>query len=148
MDYNSIANELMDQEIMKEGWSAPTLSIWLRDACKCVYCGQDMLKSRAIAYHGYCLDHLLPKRKYAELAQADWNTVLACRQCNGVKARWDPNTEGGETIYSRGKALSVQDSQRIELIERCRRYITDRRAELETIFSGQKQLIHRVLPPI
>jgi len=60
------AHQLMSLDSMKDGWSAPTLAIFLRHECKCVYCSCDLLQSRDMAYYWYCMDHLLPKGKYPD----------------------------------------------------------------------------------
>jgi hypothetical protein len=144
MDSNAISTELIQHEDMK-GWSAATLSIWLRDSCRCVYCDQNMLESRLITYHASCLDHLLPKSIYTEIpVEADWNLVLACQQCNILKGRWDPNTEG-ERLYFAG-ILGTQD--RRKMIERVKLRIRQSLADLQKIFEEQKKRINEVVSSV
>src|SRR5215831_13655747 len=96
------------------------LEIWLRDECRCVYCGRNLLQDRDITYFFYCYDHLLPKEKekYAALRTETWNKVLACRACNSWKSTFDPA----------GEDVPATEEYKDKLIERAKKYIQERRS--------------------
>ena len=99
-DYVAIAAELRKQPPLKH-WGEQDLPRWLRDGCKCAYCGRDLLESFETAYYNSAYDHLLPKSTYKALESNDLNLVLCCWPCNKMKATWDANN------WSRGGARQV-----------------------------------------
>lgn len=138
-----VARELMNSEFMKGEWYEGTLASWLRQGCKCAYCDCNLLSSRDAAYFGWCNEHILPKSQYPALADSEWNTVLACRPCNQLKARWDPNgEESGERVYTTG---ALTQEQAATLIGRVRTRIQDRRKVIELRFQQQRSAIENAL---
>jgi HNH endonuclease len=116
-------------------WAPRVREIWLRDECKCVYCARDMIENREIAYFFSSMDHLLPVHKYKDLKDQFWNQVLACRNCNGLKGRFDPAKNG----------IPKDEEHRPELIEHAREYIARRKKELEAVFVVEKQMLEDAL---
>jgi len=136
---DAVAHELMRNDFMKGEWAEPTLACWLRYECRCAYCGCDMLQSRAGAFHGYSLDHILPKGKYPTLERSEWNMALACSLCNRIKGRWDPNN-CGEPLYT-GEPLKEEQVQ--ELIGRASDYV--KRKDLDPRFQQLQSAIRDAL---
>jgi hypothetical protein len=151
MDAELLALRTRAQEIIKNNpsmhaWADLTLAIWLREGCKCIYCGRDMLQDRDVAYNWQCLEHVLPKGKYPQLANCEDNWVLACNPCNAFKYAWDPNKQSrdGRQIVD-DHATSVTPEQRSELIARASRYVRSRRTPLESQFVDEKAAIKAAL---
>ena len=144
MDYLHIAEDLVRKEFMKQ-WDPPTLAIWLRDGCRCAYCGKDMLACRDTASFGSSIDHLLPKAKYPELEHVSWNCLLACSGCHARKQDWDPNlAEGYSPVYVRsGRALA--DPDRYELVTRTRSYLSTQKLPEKANFEKERDLLLRTL---
>jgi HNH endonuclease len=141
MDHTSLAAELIKNPVLKTSWSRETLAVWLRDQCKCVYCGKYALESYDMAYHGASVDHLLPRSDYRELENTEWNQVLACRACNCIKRDWDPNkNDDGTLVYVSGRE-TISDEQRSGLIRRAREYIQKTRAIRQKHFESERDLI-------
>lgn len=116
------------------GWGPKpvlNLEIWLRDECRCTYCGMDFLQSRDIMYFFYHYDHLLPVSLYPNFADATWNKVLACHACNVLKGHFDPSADGI------GRGEECRDS----LIVRVRKYLEEKRQPLQTRFVDEVRLI-------
>jgi 5-methylcytosine-specific restriction endonuclease McrA len=140
MDHKLIAAELMQNPIFKtSSWSALALTVWLRDNCKCVYCGKNMLESYDIAYHSESINLLLPKFWYPQVKDKDWNNVLTCRECNCIKRSWDPNRYGS-ALYIVGNK-SISDENRSQLITRASEYIRNERTKRQSLFELERELI-------
>ncbi len=125
MTYEEIAENLRNNECLKH-WRLLWLVVWLRDGCRCVYCGKDMIECYETTYYTYAHDHLLPKSDYPELESTEWNLVLSCSACNTIKSTFDPNrytSDGSEQtpIYQQGQAPTEPD--RAVLLQRARDYI-------------------------
>ena len=87
----------------------------------------------------YDIDHLLP-RKYTELLHAEWNLVLSCRACNGLKSNFDP----------RGSLIPTA-ANRESFLTNARAYISRKRDEATKHFELEKALLrstHREVPTI
>ena len=59
-----VARRLMQEYSALSKWGDETLAIWLRDSCRCVYCGVDMLQSRQHISNLQHREHLLPACDY------------------------------------------------------------------------------------
>ncbi len=144
MDYLHIAEDLVRKEFMKQ-WDPQTLAIWLRDGCRCAYCGKDMLACRDTVSFGSSIDHLLPIASYPELADVSWNCLLACAACHARKQDWDPNTSDGYSpVYARG-SQTLADPDRYELVTRARSYLTTQKLPEKANFEKERDLILRTL---
>ncbi len=139
-NYLLIAQGVLQDESVKQEWSAAAIAGWMRDGLVCVYCGRDMLESYDVVYHGYATDHLLPVSKYPELDSQAWNLVLACRACNSFKLAYDPNDP---PIYIPGQQLTLE--VRSELLDRAKKYIKEKRQHREMRFQKEKQAIQRAV---
>lgn len=142
MTYRELAQGMKQNEALSQ-WGMPDIMIWLRDNCRCVYCGNDMLHSYETSRLEYEYDHLLPHCRYPELdvtwddtewkVAAAWvtrNIVLACRTCNRIKLQHDSNIcdfDGNKLtpVYQKGQVLSSEG--RRELIGRAKRFIARKR---------------------
>jgi hypothetical protein len=144
MDYLHIAEDLVRKEFMKQ-WDARTLAIWLRDGCRCAYCGKDMLSCRDTVIFGSSLDHLLPIAKYPELDQVSWNSLLACAACHSRKQNWDPNTADGYSPVYVKDGRAPADPDRYELVTRARSYLTSQKLPEKANFEKERDLILRTL---
>jgi 5-methylcytosine-specific restriction endonuclease McrA len=136
-----VACDLMRNDFMQKGWAVSTLASWLRQGCKCTYCGCDMLQSRDFAYFWQCADHILPQGKYPDLASSEWNMVLACSSCNRIKGQMDPNKSGGPVYTDQ----PLEQEQVATLVSRARKYIEDRRKELDLVYQQQQFAIRNAL---
>ncbi len=129
------AQQLINNPAFWANWSPVVLEIWLRDDCRCVYCGRSMLESRDIAYYFSCKEHVLPVHKYEHLKDAIWNQVLACRPCNQLKLRFDPANDG-----------TPADEAHLNIfIERAKAHIEGLRAGLEERFVQEAKLLRDAL---
>jgi 5-methylcytosine-specific restriction endonuclease McrA len=144
MDYLHIAEDLVSKDFMKQ-WDSRTLAIWLRDACRCAYCGKDMLSCPDTVSFGSRIDHLLPVAKYPELEHVGWNCLLACSACHARKQDWDPNiSDGYAPVYARG-SQTLADPDRYELVTRARSYLTTQKLPAKANFEKERDLILRTL---
>jgi 5-methylcytosine-specific restriction endonuclease McrA len=108
---------------MKSDW--PDWNVYVRDKCKCVYCGFDGTTS----FDTWCsldIDHLAPKSKYPNIRDEPANKVVACRACNMDKGQYDPVV--GQL------PVTLNDAWRAELIGRAKVYIANRRSKLQADF--------------
>ena len=128
-------------------WGKYSLAAWLRYGCECAYCGRSMIEDRGTAYFLGCVEHILPKSKYPGLENQFTNYALACRYCNQVKLRWDPNEESGEEALVGRNATSLTGEQHEILVERARRYVQEHKLSLENEFDNEKKLIMGFLQP-
>ncbi len=138
----------LKHDVAFESWSTQQVFIWLRDDCRCGYCGEDLLLNRSVAYCMGKLDHLLPKSKpqYRHLENELWNLVLCCGDCNSLKSTWDPNTDGGTPVYfGSDKAPANGDKIRMELIRRTADYLLVKREPLLVRFVREQLLMRREL---
>ncbi|SRR6266481_4943907 len=118
-----------------KNWSQEDLEIWLRDDCRCVYCGRNLLGPRDITYFLYCYDHLLPVSRYPALKNALWNKVLACRSCNSWKSTFNPAPGG----------IAADEAHREELIERTKASVREQRKPAEALFLEEVEVITAAL---
>jgi hypothetical protein len=106
----------------KSGWNINFLQAFIRDG-RCVYCGRDVMNEFCVA----CGDHLLPKHRYAALAENVDNLVASCASCNVIKNNYDPSDENGEEIV-------FTDTVRQGLIDKSREVIMSRKNDYERGF--------------
>lgn len=132
---SNAAKKLVKNPTFRANWSPLTLEVWLRDGCKCVYCGRDMLESRDITYYFWCAEHLLPVHKHEHLKDAIWNQVLGCRACNQLKQRFDPANDG----------TPADEAHKTIFIERAKAHIEMRKAEVQEHFISEARLLHDAL---
>jgi len=76
MDEESIVEELV-----RLGWSRPTLDVWHRAKYRCEYCGCYLLASDGEYLYGSHVDHVVPGR-----GDGFENLALACKTCNFIKS--------------------------------------------------------------
>jgi hypothetical protein len=94
-----------------------------------------MLQDFIITYHAYCYEHLLPEERYKDLATVSWNKVLACRDCNARKGRFDPaGSDIPPTVESRDR-----------LVERVRDYIRPSRIRDEALYLQEREVLRSAL---
>jgi hypothetical protein len=122
--FENLINELLEAGLSgKPGVKGDPrhVKMSLRDECKCVYCGEDILND-LIRLTSAQLDHLLPKSAYPAYKDNENNWVLACFCCNQIKRNFDPSTQLSEEKKS---TLSPETlpTYRDELIEICRSYL-------------------------
>jgi hypothetical protein len=100
-----------------------------------------MLDTYDVAYYAECRDHLLPRTEYEELGSEESNLVLACRTCNGLKGSWDPNVRSdAPLIYVKGSRV-LTDEDRIQLVERAKAFIKQKRNDRQLLFETEQELI-------
>ncbi|THJ24073.1 MAG: HNH endonuclease [Nitrospira sp. CG24E] len=63
--------------------------MWVRHGYRCGYCDEDLLSDLPRMMSAQ-LDHLLPKKEYPDLRDAEDNWVLACFRCNQLKRTFNP----------------------------------------------------------
>ena len=71
-------------------------AVYVRDRCKCVYCGFD--GSRFENWRQLSLDHIIPKANKGEDTLE--NLAVACRRCNDNKGDSDPRGGAGKLNLS------------------------------------------------
>ena len=96
-------------------------AIWLRSACKCEYCGVNLLETPQVLRAES--DHLLPQAKYPMLISTLNNYVMACTSCHKLKGQFDPG-EGDERLKGLG---DISDQERTERICTVKDYLKDKR---------------------
>ena len=115
----SFSQRLIDANtsLQLQRWHATSLAIWLREGCRCAYCGRDMLGDRDFARSYYEHDHVLPVKDYPQFEDAQGYRVLACRACNSLKSIWDPNKQSkGDPPIVADDAKEVSPEQLRELV--------------------------------
>jgi 5-methylcytosine-specific restriction endonuclease McrA len=93
----------------KSAW--PDWDIYIRDRCRCVYCGLD--GTSLPTWRQLTIDHVVPRSRGG--ADEGSNKVVSCLSCNFTKGLYDPR-EGSAV------ARSTPD-----LIEAAKRYLQERR---------------------
>lgn len=132
-----------------EKWHPISLAIWLREGCRCAYCGRDMLSDRDFARHYYEHDHVLPVKNYPQFEHAESYRVLACRACNSLKSTWDPNKDSqGDPPILAGDAKEISPEQLRELVNRTKKHLRKTRFTYECAFSSEKAVILDALAAI
>jgi len=111
-----VDREQIIKELVAQGWSRQTLSMWRRANYKCEYCGKSLIDSADDYFFSAEKDHVVPGAG-EELE----NLALACRVCNRIKRRKN-FTEGGTII------------QRSEIIAKAAQYIAQiRKRDLDRL---------------
>jgi hypothetical protein len=64
--------------------------VYLSGKCCCVYCGLDGLSDMRIWFN-LSIDHLVPLPKEHPDRDSEFNLVVACNGCNGMKSSFDPS---------------------------------------------------------
>ncbi len=98
--------------MVKSAW--PDWSIYVRDLCKCVYCGFD--GTVLPAWRHLLVDHVVPRRSGG--TDSPENKVVCCLSCNFTKGIYDPREHN-------------VGLPREQLIENARRYIGERRVRAD-----------------
>lgn len=95
--------------------------VYVRDRCKCVYCGLDGRRDIRL-WNQLVIDHLIPTNRRARGRDAPDNRVVSCNRCNTLKGSFDPLRDSRHT-----PALHVprriSASARRRLVASARRYI-------------------------
>ena len=121
-----------------KSWPRQGLEVWLRDECKCVYCGTSLLTDRGACYFLSSYDHVLPVAKYKALGAETWNLVLACRPCNSYKGTFDPANDIQPIMHP-------IEENRDALIQRAKDYVEARRQSADASFAHEVELITSAL---
>jgi hypothetical protein len=122
----TVADALMREEPTYWGdFPREFLMAWLSDFRKdysvvCAYCELPLMSFEPHSFRNGTVDHLLPKKKYADLKLDQSNGVPCCYRCNAVKGSWDPNK--ADPIYTPGSG-PLSPKQREELIRRAREHV-------------------------
>lgn len=87
----------------------PDWHIFIRDKCRCQYCGFDG-KNDFGRWRHLEVDHLIPKAKGG--GDSDENKVTSCQRCNTIKGSYDPRNE-------------AMNKSKEELIMAARKYIIE-----------------------
>lgn len=140
MELAALATKLWNEhDAVRANWMPIPLQIWLRDECKCVYCGFDLLGTRGVAYCFSSEDHLLPKSTYPELESRIDNRVLSCRVCNVVKGDHDVNRE--RPLYVPGEGAVILEGHWQEFRRRPGSYVSVKLTTPEQTFIRAKEII-------
>lgn len=100
-------------EARRQAW--PDWDIYIRDRCRCVYCGLDGMADMRV-WGQLQIDHVVPRAVAPELERVDENRVVACTRCNVLKGSFDPR-----------QALEGDERGPDVLISAARRHITRQR---------------------
>lgn len=126
--WNAIAKDMIQNGPFSVG-----AEIWARSGFRCEYCDAELLTSPQT--YGFAQsDHILPTSKYPHLRDDFNNYAHTCGLCNQLKRNWDPNEGRTEDMQD---VQSLSDSQREDLIKRCREHlaplIAQKHAEIQQI---------------
>ena len=117
----------MPDVIPSEPTRDPRWDIYLRDRCKCVYCGFDGSTSFR-AWYNLDEDHLYPQNPQSGTQKADQrlyddprNIVIACRTCNAIKSGFVPSwcSEIPEDLNEQWR-MAMIESATVEIDRRMR----------------------------
>lgn len=89
-----IAIDLQNASRWFKGWNLSGLQAFIRDEGCCVYCGTPLFEEYNQTASS-CIDHLLPRKTYPDLAENVENLVAACTTCNHIKHFYDPSGWNG-----------------------------------------------------
>ncbi len=110
----------------KENW--PDWPIYVRDGCRCVYCGLDGTRE-FVVWQQFTIDHLIPRSRNG--TNGDNNKVVACPSCNLMKGSYDPRGyEPGAPTFNE----PPNDEERTRLLDEARKYIKRNQRDLEGDF--------------
>jgi len=92
---------------------------YIRDKCKCVYCGFDGTKFEN--WRQLILDHVIPKVNKGEDTLE--NIAVVCRRCNDNKGDYDPRGKAGklnlsltrENLIAKAKEFTKQKNEKEQL---------------------------------
>ena len=110
--WKNVAADLYQANLFTE----PSARVHARAMFMCEYCSKYMLDSLD-SWQGFEVDHILPQSIYGNLRSDSNNHALACKACNFLKRDYDV-VEAERDRYLTLKELT--ESQRLELIERCK----------------------------
>lgn len=127
---------------------------WILHRGRCVYCGQNLVDASMMVSRLGHVDHLLPKGAYPEVdfqarpvkAGVYLNAVPACHGCNLIKRDWDPNTKGGDPLYSVETGMTVKIQAK--LIDRARKHIKEKRDDRTPRFQVEVECWEEVVGPV
>jgi len=105
----------------KSEW--PDWQVYLRDRCRCVYCGFDG-KHNLSAFCHLEIDHLIPD-KTAPYYNNHENKVVACRSCNDLKGTYNPQEGGNKSSDENNRALMIKRARGIILKNQVKRELLD-----------------------
>lgn len=122
--------DIYDQLIATGQWGDREIKLGIEFGLKCAYCKKDMFES-VDSYKEWQTDHLIPYSKSNDDSYD--NCVLSCRTCNFIKGTWNPAEENHANSLSR-----------IELIERARKYIFEKRALTQSQINKYKRITQKL----
>jgi hypothetical protein len=82
---------------------------------------------------------------YPKLEIVDWNRVLCCRACNGLKRDWNPNAPDGEDPLFEPSSEPPSREILDVLILRAREHVKKKREIVESRFKQQREVMLRAL---
>jgi hypothetical protein len=126
-------------------WGEWAIAAYLRDRGTCQYCGCNLFENYETLFGKQVVDHLLPKTKYAHLETCFWNLVTSCSFCNNLKSQWDPNSEGGPTVYDGSVTMPPSETQYIELLGRAKLFVSERRKRKAEEFQSAHACFERTI---
>jgi hypothetical protein len=98
-------------------------NVWVRDGCRCVYCGLDGTDWRM--WFQLCIDHIIPRvavlTEQRLRVEGQLNKAVACHGCNVTKGAYDPR--GTE------RTIELTESYRLVLIDRAKMHIEERKEQ-------------------
>jgi hypothetical protein len=102
--------------------------VWVRDRCRCVYCGLDGTDWRS--WFQLEIDHIIPHE--AGGTDASLNKAVACRGCNQCKHRYDPR---------QGDLIELTEASRVVMIENARRHVDLKKERLRAAYVAMMEEI-------
>lgn len=113
-------NEKLKVKLLVEecGFAELTAQVYVAYNGKCVYCGEDLVKS-SLGYSSGTIDHLLPKSKHPNHEWNENNLVLSCGLCNSLKSGVDILQQGEDPT-------DMLENSKLEMIRRAKKVISDK----------------------
>jgi len=116
-ELKTLAKALRKNSLCFKGWNLVALQAFIRDEGLCVYCGKSAMAGKGDR------DHLLPQKKYPQLAKNVENSVASCVCCNRVKFNYDPSEGKGAGLVRKDLILKAHEEIERRKIEWEREFV-------------------------
>ncbi|WP_217540670.1 HNH endonuclease [Vibrio metschnikovii] len=119
--------DIFDKLMATKLWGEREIKLGIEFDFKCAYCDKNMFDS-VDNYKEWQTDHIVPSSKNGDDSYE--NCVLSCRTCNFIKSTWNPLEN-----------MVDKSATRSELIEACKKHITDKRAIIQFQIDEYKRIV-------
>jgi hypothetical protein len=146
-DYRSFEKQakecIMQNNETLRSWSVESMTIYLRDGEKCVYCDFPLWDSFGLGYYFASLDHILPRKYFEIFSEQSWNKVPCCRSCNALKRSFNPDED---SQVDKGNVDFIPSVElRAKWIATARSHIQGRKKERDQRFIKEIELMRDII---